>query len=357
MRRREGVIAVACAAVALLLPATAGARTKIVYPSGPIAYQNTLQHKYGAGVNNFLLNKVTINVGDTVAWDGAARANGFHTIDLPGKGGNDLPFTAAFPSKPVTGVNDFAGRPFWFNGQPSVGFNPTLLASSGGHNYDGSTRVDSGVPLGPPKPFKVTFTKPGVYRYFCDVHYGMVGYVVVRGKGKRVPSAAQDKAALASEEAAYAATAKKVDKTTVRGSNVSVGASGPGGVEVFAMFPTILRVKVGTVVRFSMSKLTRETHTVTFGDTAKGGYVYNLGQTAFTSAIFDPRGAYPSDPPPGPLSLNLTSHGNGFGNLGALDRDTGTPLPPSGQIKFTQPGTYHYICLIHPFMHGTVIVR
>jgi plastocyanin len=357
MRRREGVIAIACAAAAFLLPASAGARTKTVYPSGPIAYQNALQHKYGAGVNNFLLNTVTINVGDTVVWDGAARTNGFHTIDLPGKSGTDLPFSSVFPGKPVSGVKDSAGNLFWFNGQPSVGFNPALLTSSGGHKYSGSERVDSGLPLGPPQPFKVTFTKPGVYKYFCDVHYGMVGYVVVRAKGKRVPSAAQDKAALASEEIKYAATAKKVDKTTVRGSKVSVGASGPGGVEVFAMFPATLRVKVGTVVTFSMSKLTRDTHTVTFGDTAPGGYVYNLGQTAFTSPIWDPRGAYPSDPPPGPLSLSPTSHGNGFANSGPLDRDTGTPLPPSGQIKFTQPGTYHYICLIHPFMHGTVIVK
>ena len=34
-----------------------------------------------------------------------------------------------------------------------------------------------------------------------------------------------------------------------------------------------------------------------------------------------------------------------------------TPLPASGQIKFTAPGTYHYVCLIHPFMRGTIIVR
>ena len=55
--------------------------------------------------------------------------------------------------------------------------------------------------------------------------------------------------------------------------------------------------------------------------------------------------------------LDPTSHGNGFANVGALDRDSGTPLPPSGTIKFTQPGTYQFICLIHPFMHGTVVVR
>ena len=359
MRVRGGVIAVACAAAALLLPAAAGARTKTVYPGGPVAYQTALQHRYGAGVNNFLRNTVTINAGDTVVWDGPSRANGFHTIDLPGKSSTDLPFSSVFPNMKVAGVNDANGTPFWFNGLPSVGFNPALLASSGGHTYDGSSRVDSGLPLGPPQPFRVTFTKPGVYKYFCDVHYGMVGYVVVRGKGQRVPSAAQDRAALAIEEIGYAATARRVDRTTVRGRNVSVGASGPGGVEVFAMFPATLRVKVGTVVTFSMSRLTRDTHTVTFGDTAPGGFVYNLGQTAFTSPIWDPRGAYPSDPPPGPLSLNLTSHGYrfGFGNSGPLDRDSGTPLPPSGQIRFTQRGTYHYICLIHPFMHGTVIVK
>ncbi|MEA2146847.1 MAG: hypothetical protein QOG59_2434, partial [Solirubrobacteraceae bacterium] len=34
-----------------------------------------------------------------------------------------------------------------------------------------------------------------------------------------------------------------------------------------------------------------------------------------------------------------------------------TPNPVSAQIKFTQAGTYHYICLIHPFMQGTVVVK
>jgi plastocyanin len=348
LRRFGAVVAV----VALALPAAAAARSKTVYAGGPIAYQDAISKKYGAGVDNFLINKVTINVGDTVVWDGKSRFNGFHTIDFPGKGGSDLPLLLPTGTV-VSGVDDFAGNPFWFNGKvPQVGFNPALFARIGGSTYNGSQRVDSGLPVSAkPTDFNLTFTKPGVYKYYCDVHYGMVGYVVVLKKGQPVPSAAADRATLAKEEASYTATAKKVDKTKVPAGHVSVGASGPGGLEVFAMFPGTLKVKVGTTVKFSMSKLTRETHTVTFGPAS---YLKPLA-TSLTGAVPAANAIYPSDPP-GSITLNPASHGNGFANLGALDQDSTTPLPSSGKITFTKPGTYHYICLIHPFMHGTVVV-
>ena len=239
---------------------------------------------------------------------------------------------------------------------PNIGFNPVLFGSSGGHTYNGSARIDSGLPLGPPRSFKVKFTKPGIYHYFCDVHYGMQGTVVVLAKSKHVPSAKQDTKTLKKVEAAYVANAILVDKTTAPANSVSLGASGPGGLEVFAMFPSSLQVKKNTTVTFFMSQKTRETHTATFGDTSPGGYVYNLAKTAFNSPVIDPRGAYPSDVPM-PISLNKTSHGNGFANTGALDRDSTTPQQPSAQITFTQPGTYNFVCLIHPFMHGTIVVK
>jgi plastocyanin len=139
---------------------------------------------------------------------------------------------------------------------------------------------------------------------------------------------------------------------------VSLGASGPGGVEVFKMFPATLHVSNGATVTFSMSADTREVHTATFGDTsAPNGYVYKLGQTAFAGPGIDPIGVYPSDVPM-PIKLSPASHGNGFANTGALDHDSGTPqIPSSATITFTAPGTYNYICLVHPFMHGEVIVK
>ncbi len=173
------------------MPATAGARTKTVYAGGPVGWSRQLGTKYGAGVDNFLINRVTINVGDTVVWNGKSLAAGFHTVDFPAQGGSDLPLIT-LTGKTVAGVNDFAGNPFWFNGQPQLTFNPKLFTPIGGATYNGSSRVDSGLPLSGAKDFKLKFTKPGVYKYFCDVHYGMVGYVVVRAKGKAVPSARQD---------------------------------------------------------------------------------------------------------------------------------------------------------------------
>ena len=68
---------------ALALPRLAAASTKTVYAGGPVKFQNQLVNATGGGVNNFLVNRVTINVGDTVVWNGTSRANGFHSVDFP----------------------------------------------------------------------------------------------------------------------------------------------------------------------------------------------------------------------------------------------------------------------------------
>ncbi len=345
---RSKSVAVVCGVIAMgVVPSVAAARTKTVYADAPPSAAKVLQ-KYGAAVNAFFLTRVTVNVGDKVRF----LQEGFHTIDLPGRSGKDLPLLV--PGATATGVNDAAGNPFWFNGTlPSLGFNPLLVGRSGPSRYNGTQRVDSGLPLGKPKPLVVTFTKPGVYKYFCDVHPGMVGYVVVKAKGKPIPSAAQDAAALRAQVGAAEKAAKRLLKTKAPWSSVSLGASAPGGVEDYAMFPATLSVKVNTVVTFNMSKDSRELHTASFGPPAYLAKLANSlnGPNPAQQAL------YKSDPPlAGTAVVTPTSHGNGFVSTGIYDNDPSTAFPPTGRLKFTTPGTYHFICLIHPFMHGTIIV-
>lgn len=353
--------AVGAAAATMVLPAVASASTVTVYAGGPSGWATPLQHKYGAGINNFLINKVVVNVGDSVSWSGTSLAAGFHTVDLPALHGSDVPLLIP-TGQNVTGVNDAAGNPFWFsNGQfPVLGFNHALFGASGGHDYNGKARLDSGLPLGPPKDFVVKFTKPGTYKYVCDVHYGMGGEIVVKNKHAAVPTAKQNARTLAHEERNYAKEAKQVLRSKIKAAEVSLGKSGPGGLELFAMFPLTLTIKAGTTVSFVMSQHSREVHTATFGPYpfGPGSYVGKLSASYRSpTGVPDPAAVFPSDPP-GHITLGPTTHGNGFASTGVLDRDKSTPTVPAfGAIKFTTPGTYHYQCLIHSFMHGTIIVK
>jgi plastocyanin len=148
--------------------------------------------------------------------------------------------------------------------------------------------------------------------------------------------------------------AAKLLKAKQPANSVSLGESTPQGVELYAMFPSTLTVNAGTVVTFSMSAHTREVHTASFGPSA---YLGTLAASV-TSPSFDQQVLYPSDNPHlGPIQLSPTSHGNGFANTGGLDRDPTTPLASSQKIDFTTPGTYHFECLIHPFMTGTIVVK
>jgi plastocyanin len=347
-------------------PAVAQAKTVTVYTGPPpnIAklvppsqqMSKSFQAKYNPDVNAFFPQKVTIHVGDTVSF---IRGMMPHTIDIPPVGGSDLPLLV--PGKGlVTGVNDAAGNPFWFNGKvPSLSLNPLLLPTGPTTvTYDGTTRVESGfIPPGhgTAPPFNVTFTKAGVFKALCDIHYGMAGTVVVLPKSKPLPTAAQDNAALRSQVLTDVKALKAAATIKPPANTVSVGSAGPGGAEDFAMFPATLRVKAGTVVTFSMSRDTREVHTVTFGSPS---YLTKLTNGLLSDPVLTQQGLYPSDLPAlGPIVVSPPAHGNGFANLGGLDRDSTTPLPASGKMVFPTPGVYHYACLIHPFMRGTIIVH
>ncbi len=352
------VTAAILASAALALAASDGAQaaTRQVDMGPPPPVQRALQ-PFQADVNAFFPTRTTIRVGDSVRF----VPYGFHDVDLLPRGARGIPLLSP-TGQPVSGATDAAGAPFWFNGQPQLGFTPSLLSSNFGKRlrFDGSARVLSGLPVQErPRPMTVRFTKAGRYTYLCDVHPGMKGSVRVVGFKRKVPTARAHARAGAAQAARAVTVARGLASTTPPAGTVFIGAAGSGGVESLAFFPRTLSVATGTTVRFAMSPRSYETHTATSGpgDPDKDPSSY-LGQLAasFAQPVLNPAAVYPSDPPTTTPTLSPTTHGNGFWSTGALDVASATPLPASGSVTFTTPGTYEVYCLIHPFMHGTVVV-
>jgi plastocyanin len=351
-------VLIAASGMVLVSATAAQARTKSVDMGLPLRAQEEFNERYGVDVNDFFPHSVTIRAGDSVRF----RPTGFHTVDIPPKGGGPVPLFSPTGQK-VAGVNDAAGVPFWFNGQDQLGFTPALLVSGFGKRftYRGRKRVESGVPLSENvKPMRVKFTKRGTYRYYCDVHAGMNGTVVVRRKSAKVPSRKQDARRVRKQLRRDREKAKTLAATRPPANTVYTGASARGGLEYFGMLPASITVRVGTTVRFQMSPRSFDAHTATFGpgDPQREPNSY-LGQIAasFQGANLDPRGLYPSEPPGTTGVLTPALHGNGFWNTGVMDTASASPPPAFNVVTFGAPGTYPFYCLIHPFMRGTVIVQ
>lgn len=342
----------------LALPPGASAATKVVTMGEPVASMNTFERQYSSDVNDFFPHGVKIHVGDKVKFVPA----GFHTVDLPPRGGGALPGSIRAGS--VSGSNDAAGGPFWFNGLPKLVSNPAVFGPGKlgkSVTYDGSKRVESGAPLSRnPKPMLVTFTKAGSFTYLCEIHAGMKGVVKVVAKSKSVPSAKADAKAVKTEVARDLKAAKALANTQVPAGTVSVGASASHGVEYFGFFPSKVTVPAGTTLRFAMSSASFEEHTATTGpgdpDKEPSSYLGKLAGSLQGPAP-DPAFGYPSDRPGAPASLTPTLHGNGFWNSGLMDTSATTPLSAANAVTFSQAGTYEFYCLIHTSMHATVTVQ
>jgi plastocyanin len=346
----------ACACT-LAFPAAGLAKTKTVVVGTGKAVKSF--QKLGADVNGFFPSGITIHKGDSVKF----VPGGFHNVDLPKRGGGTAGLITPTGST-VSGSNDEVGQPFWFNGQPNLSFNPTLFTGGFGKKltYNGRKSLNSGLPLAAKvKPMTVKFAKTGKYAYYCDVHPGMKGTVTVRAAKKRIPTARQDAAAVKAEIKRDLKIAKALPSTKTPAGTVDIGAAGPHGVEYFGMVPATVNVNPNDKITFRMSKGSFEDHTATFGpgnpETQPDSFLGKLAN-GINPPTFDPRSVYASDDPRGSAAvLTALSHGNGFWNSGVLDTASKTPLASANTVQFGQPGTYDYYCLIHPFMHGTVVVR
>lgn len=124
----------------------------------------------------FFPNVLTIDAGDSVTFTGTG-----HTVTFPGADGK-LPASTS----------------------------PAAQMPAGGSTYDGSTFTSSGLLTG--KPYTLQFTKPGVYPYYCLLHPGMMGVVIVNPAGTAYPmtQAQYDAQSQQQEQADFSAGEKAV---------------------------------------------------------------------------------------------------------------------------------------------------
>jgi plastocyanin len=343
----------ALAILALLaLPAAAHAATKTVVAGPYKPVKGVFGGNATGDVDGFSLRTVTIHVGDKVRW----KFNGLHNVVFPAPKGSPPPFTVADPSAKVSGSTDPAGAPFWFNGQPQLDFNLQAILPQGGSTYKGSALTGNGVsPTLNQKPYTLKFTKTGTFSYYCSIHPGMKARVKVVARGTKVPTARDDAKTAAKLLAAETKTAKQAARYKPP-TGVVAGGNDKGDVVQLRFFPQTIDAKAGTPLTFKVTSL-REAHTFSFGPAAF------LQQTASNLLGAAPNGAlqfspvvyYPSDPFPLP-AYDGSAHGNGYFSTGQLDGDPSTSAPSTAKVTFSKPGTYTYICLIHPFMQGKVVV-
>ena len=349
--------------LALVLPVAAQAATQTVYMGAPGAIIKKLHPPKAlnqiADVNAYFPNKITIHQGDSVQFVN----QGFHTVNFPAKGSPPADLIAPTGNK-ISGANDAAGSPFWFNGQDELNFNPALFQSEFGKTltYNGRNSIESGLPVAPGRipPLTVKFTKKGTFTYYCNVHPGMKAQIKVVAPKAKAPTKKQVLKTVVNQAKKAVTIATRLLHTTVPAGVVEIGPAGPGGVELFEFAPSSLTVPVGTTLKFQMPAASRDDHTATTGpgnpEQEPNSY---LGQIAasFQSPQISQLAIFPSDPPGAPASLTPTLHGNGFWNSGVLDTSSATPSPNNNSVRFSQAGTYTFYCLIHPFMHTTITVK
>lgn len=359
MRRHLWPLAAVTTLAVVLSPTVAQAATKSVFAGPPRPVKSLPE---GVDLAHFFPKKIKVARGDKIEF----HFRGFHTVTFFGKSKRE-PFAISDGQK-ISGVNDAAGNPFWFNGQNRLLVNPDVFLPAGDAKVDNRALENSGFPEGgdegPPPPYTAEFPKVGTFKYLCQVHPKMAGRVTVVRNRRNVPSERSDQARAAKEVAKLTRIAKRrAAFDGPGGANVRAG-NDTNDLEIIKFFPENVTIRAGGTVRWFVAH-PHEFHTVTFGP---GSYLEPIGQGFIApdtnapqggppTLVVNPLAAYPSDPPPAAVSYNGSNHGNGFLNSGLLSGDTLGNPPKEFRAVFPNAGTFNYLCLVHgPDMSGTVNV-
>jgi plastocyanin len=286
-------------------------------------------------LQGFAPNPLTIRVGDTVTWRWSMNPAP-HTVTfnsgkpspadiVPGPGPGELMLgPAAFPIGPA---------------------GPVV-------SYDGTVQVNSGIPTDPNGTYSLTFTRPGTFGYICALHPGMRGEVNVREAGAPLPetpaqATARGRATADALLGRMQAGAAAVRSASMDGVHTAMAGLGDGyGASSLQFLPGELTVRRGDSVVWVMPD-PFEVHTISF---ASG---------ATPPDFVEPRPPAQSGGPP-QLVIPSNVAGPVGGPVYAGQGLVSSGIIGNGSAYFLRfdapPGSYEYLCLIHPTMRGRVTI-
>jgi len=393
---RRALLCVLVAVFSLGLAACGGSKSSSAQ-SRTVQVDGTTD-KFNASFLQYFPQRVTVHPGDTVDfhenWTGEPHTvtmgtlaeAGLKAVKDAGPSAQNGPPPPAFASLPTLlpqgpgDANQNAAQPcFLTTGAPPA--DPATACTKDQQtqpDFTGNqTYYNSGfLPEG--DTYKVKLSpdiKPGTYSYYCNLHGPeMSGSIVVVGKDRSTPSADTSNKAADAEKAAVVAKLlppyndAKAGKFPLPGiTNVAgYGAQDVQAASINEFIPATIKAKVGQKVPWAFVGF----HTMTFGKapiepgkfltkSPDGAWHLNeaLGKPiGFPEAPQTPNGPPSSGPPPvinvdgGTLSDNTT-----LKSTGAVGGDPSTGILQYN-VTFTKPGTYTYVCLIHPKMGGVVDV-
>lgn len=142
---------------------------------------------------------------------------------------------------------------------------------------------------------------------------------------------------------------------SARTLNVFAGGGQDTTVEA-AFFPSVIRIHASDTVQWKVGG--DELHTVSFNPPASAmNPVVPIPGGGPTDFMVPPELGFPTRAPGAPVE---TFSGTGYANSGILGKQPPAPgAPPNDTfaLTFDKPGTYQFVCLIHPYMDGVVVVE
>lgn len=307
-------------------------------------------------VDAFLPNEIWVFVGDSITFKFSPK-NEAHTVTLL-EAGQARPLFSGPPTPPPpvgcdTVHSEAAAQPSG-SSYDGIGISPNLAC------------VNSG-PMVHEATYTVAFPTAGNYKLVCLVHADMNAVIhVLQNTDSTAPFYAaslpynqSDYDRQGADEARDLLNDSDNPREEVRDfppsenvvlmtGEVSATAGGRQYLAIVRFLPGTIRIHAGETVEWINADPT-EPHTVTFGTEP-------ANPQALVTAIPGPDGALEAT-----INSPTDSVSSGFLQAAPQDRPFLAQSAPGTtrlRVKFTKPGTYHYICALHDVdgMLGTVIV-